>query len=35
MSTQPRPGAPPVISVMIVYAGCMLVAGIIIGLWIG
>jgi hypothetical protein len=30
-----RPGAPPVIGVMIVYAGCLLVAGIIIGLWIG
>lgn len=35
MSTQPRPGAPPIIGIMIVYAACLLVAGIMIGLWIG
>jgi hypothetical protein len=31
----PRPSAAPIVGVMIVYAGCLLVAGIMIGLWIG
>jgi hypothetical protein len=30
-----RPGARPIVGIMIIYAGCLLAAGIMIGLWMG